>query len=103
MSVSINQKEHKMWASAKGNVLLVDIDDKKYWISGIPSRAPELLALRTNKGSKIAPENFLENQTIALPSIEMYKDPSLIISDLFWICGGESLLPSTLRCAKCLG
>ncbi len=69
------------------------VDRKNSWKSGIPSRAPELLALGTNKGSKIAPVKC-ENQTIALPSIEMYEDQSLIIADFFWICVGESLLPS---------
>ncbi len=49
------------------------IDKENYWKSEISSRAPELLALGTNKGSKIAPEKC-ENQTIALPSIEMYED-----------------------------
>ncbi len=57
------------------------IDRKNSWKSGIPSRAPELLALRANKGSKIAPEKC-ENQTIALPSIEMYEDQSLIMAEI---------------------
>ncbi len=69
------------------------IDKNNSWKSGILSRAPERLALGTNKGIKIAPEKF-ENQTIALPSIEIYEDQSLIIADFFWIFGGESLLPS---------
>lgn len=69
------------------------IDKKNSWKSGIPSRAPELLALRTTNGSKITPKEC-ENQTIALPSIEIYEDQSLIIADFFWISGGEILLPS---------
>lgn len=69
------------------------IDKKNSWKSGVPSRAPELLAFGTTKGSKIAPEKC-ENQTIALPPIEIYEDQSLIIADFFWICGGEILLPS---------
>lgn len=29
-----------------------------------------------------------------MPSIEIYEDQSLIIADFFWICGGDTLLPS---------
>ncbi len=63
-----------------------------YWRSGTPKRAPELLAHGIREGIKIAQEKY-ENQTIDLPSIETYEDQSLIIVDLFWICGKERLLP----------
>lgn len=45
------------------------------------------------KGKKIVPEKNCENQTIALPDADTYKDQTQAIADFFWVCGHRKLLP----------
>lgn len=71
-----------------------NLDKTNAWNSNIPVRAPELQALGTRKGEKIHPKQECKNQTIALPSIELYEDQTLVVADFFWACGKGRLLAS---------
>jgi len=70
-----------------------NLDKTNAYNSKIPVRAPELLALGTRKGEKISPEEC-KNQTLALPSIDLYEDQTLVVADFFWACGKGRLRAS---------
>lgn len=72
-----------------------NLDRENAWQSHTPSRAPPLQALGIRNGKEINPnEEECKDQTIALPSIEVYEDQTNIVADFFWACGKGRLLAS---------
>lgn len=59
-----------------------------------PPFASSFRATGTKHGKIIEPAKNCENQTIALPDIDRYKDQTLALADFFWMCGNRKLLPS---------
>ncbi|XP_051501426.1 endogenous retrovirus group PABLB member 1 Env polyprotein-like [Myxocyprinus asiaticus] len=58
-------------------------------------KSPSTSSTRIKKGNEntVYPEEC-ENQTIALPSIELYEDQTIVVADFFWVCGKEQLMAS---------